>query len=124
MREVGIDMKMDKNVTFNVSGGQLNVASGSATINATQNNGASGDELDNIVKKILENLSELKKEDAEEIKDIIDITKDELAKSQPKVSRLKNCMTLIAPMVTIANGIPVLSTNLQKLQEFIMAFIK
>ncbi|SEV83158.1 hypothetical protein [[Clostridium] fimetarium] len=117
-------MGMDKNVTFNVSGGQLNVASESATINATQNNGVSGDELDSIVKNILENLSELKKENAEGIIDIIDITKEELAKSQPKVSRLRNCVTLIAPMMTIANGIPVLATNLQKLQEFIMPFIK
>lgn len=124
MRKVGIDMGMDKNVTFNVSGGQLNVASESATINATQNNGVSGDELDSIVKNILENLSELKKENAEGIIDIIDITKEELAKSQPKVSRLRNCVTLIAPMMTIANGIPVLATNLQKLQEFIMPFIK
>ncbi|MGO5052372.1 hypothetical protein ACTQ6A_07590 [Lachnospiraceae bacterium LCP25S3_G4] len=124
MREEGIDMKMDKNVIFNVSGGQLNVASGSATINATQNNGVSVDELDNIVKNILENLSELKKEEAEEIKDIVDIAKEELEKSQPKVSRLRNCVTLIAPMLTIANGIPALATNLQKLQEFIMPFIR
>lgn len=42
----------------------------------------------------------------------------------PKVSRLRNCIALIAPMMTIANGIPTLSSNLQKFGEFIMNYIK
>ena len=48
-------------------------------------------------------MSELKKEDAEEIMDIVDMAREELAKPQPKVSRLRNCIALIAPMMTIAN---------------------
>ena len=69
-------------------------------------------------------MSELKKEDAEKIIDVVDMAREELTKPQPKISRLRNCITLIAPMMTIANGIPVLSSNIQKFQEFIMNCIK
>ena len=114
----------DKNLTFNISGGQVNLASGNGMIYATQNNGVSTSELDNIIKGIMDNLSNLKKEDAEEIKDIIDMAKEELGKPTPKPSRLRNCVTLIAPMLTIANGIPTLANNLQKLVDYIVPYIQ
>lgn len=116
-------MGLDENVIYNVNGGQVNVASGSAIINATQNNGVSASELDNILKGITENLSKLEKENADEIADIVEMAKEELAKPEPKVGRLRNCLTLIAPMFTIANGIPTLTSNLQRLQEYISSYI-
>lgn len=119
LTKVGIDMGLDENIVWNVNGGQVNVASGNATIHATQNNGVNGKELDDIMKGIMDSLSGLKKEDADKIADIVELAKDELTKPEPKVSRLKNCLTLIAPMFTIANGIPTLANNLQRLQELI-----
>lgn len=113
------DSMNNSGTIINMNGGQLNFAKDNATINATQNNGVNGNELDDIMKGIMENLSDLKKEDADKIADIVEMTKDELTKPEPKISRLKNCLTLIAPMFTIANGIPTLAANLQKLQEFI-----
>ena len=116
----------DKNYTvnFNTSnGGQVNIAKDNATIYAPLNNGVSDNELDNIIKEIMSNLSDLKKEDAEQISDIVDMVKDELKKPEPKVSRLKNCLTLIAPMFTIVNGIPTLANNLQKLIDYITPYI-
>ena len=123
LTKVGIDMGLDENIIWNVNGGQVNVASGNATINATQNNGVNGKELDDIIKGIIENLTDLKKEDADEIVDVIEMAREELIKPEPKVSRLRNCLALIAPMFTIANGIPTLVANLQKLQEFISLHI-
>lgn len=111
-------------INMNMNGGQFNLAKDNATINATQNNGVNENELDDIIKGIMGNLSELKKEDADEIADIVEMVKEELTKQEPKVSRLRNCLTLMAPMFTIANGIPILVDNLQKLQEFIMHCIK
>lgn len=110
-------------INMNMNGGQFNLAKDNAAINATQNNGVNGNELDDIFKGIMENLSELKKEDADEIADIVEMSKEELTKQEPKVSRLRNCLTLIAPMFTIVNGIPTLAANLQKLQELIMQYI-
>lgn len=114
----------DKNITYNVHWGQLNIASDNAIINATQNNGISAKELDSIIKGIMDNLSDLKEEDAEEIKDIVDMAKEELSKPEPKTSRLRNCVTLIAPMITIANGIPTLVNNLQRLVDYINPYIR
>lgn len=71
----------------------------------------------------MENLSELKKEDAETIIDAMEIAKEELDKSKPRASRLRNCITLIAPMFTIANGIPTLVQNLQRFVEYIETYI-
>lgn len=110
-------------MVIHMNGGQLNLANDNATIYATQNIGVSGSELDEIIKEITQNLSGLNKEEAEEIADIAEMARCELLKPEPKVSRLKNCLTLIAPMFTIANGIPALATNLQKLQEFIMQYL-
>lgn len=110
-------------MTLNMNGGQFNYAKDNATINATQNNGVSADELDRIIKGIMENLSGLKQEDADSIRDIVDMANEELKKPEPRVSRLRNCLTLIAPMFTVVNGIPILVSNLQKLTDFITPII-
>lgn len=110
-------------MTVNISGGQINIAKDNATINAIQNNGMDGNEFETIIQIIKDNLSGLKKEDADGILDVLEQVKEELAKAEPKKSRLQNCIKIIVPMITIANGIPVLATNLQKLYDFIIRCI-
>lgn len=117
-------MSKENNMTFNITGGQVNIASDSANINAIQNNGIAGEELDKIIKNIKESLSSLKKDDAGQIVDVVDMVQDEMKKSEPRSSRLRNCLSLLAPMMTIANGIPTLSSNLLRLQEFVLQVIK
>ena len=115
----------DKNMTINVNGGQVSYARDNATINAVQyNNGANANQLNDIIKGIMENLSGLNKENADEITDVVDMVKEELSKPEPKPSRLRNCLTLIAPMFTVANGIPTLVENLQKLVDYVMPYIR
>ena len=117
-------MENRNGVIFNITGGQVNFAKDNANINATQNNGISENELDVIIKAIKYNLLGVKKEEADEIIDVVEMAKEELTKPEPIISRLRNCITLIAPMMTIANGVPVLANNLQKLQELIIQYIK
>lgn len=112
-------MELDKNIVLNANGTQINIVNGKGKINAVQNNGIHTNELDSIIKGIMEDISDLRQEDADAIKDAVEIAKEELVKSEPRVSRLKSCLALIAPMFTIANGIPTLAANLQRLQEFI-----
>ena len=50
-------MMEDNNMTFNVNGGQVNFAKDNATIYAIQNDGINVNELDSIIKGIMENLS-------------------------------------------------------------------
>jgi len=117
-------MENRSGVVFNITGGQVNFAKDNATIHAIQNNGIGGNELDVIIKGIKENLSALNEEDAERVMDAVDTAKEELAKPEPKKGRLKNCISVIVEMVTLANGVPVLVDNLQKLQDFIEKIIK
>lgn len=117
------ERKMERIVTYNVSGGQVNVANDNAIINATQNNGTNINELDAIIKKIMDNISGLSKEDAETIEDSIGLIQEELAKSEPKKTRISSGLKLIAPMISIANGIPVLADNLQKFVGFVSQYI-
>ena len=112
-----------RNMTVNISGGQVNIAKDNATINAIQNNWMDGNEFETIIQVIKDNLSGLKKEDANELLDVLEQVKEEIDKEKPKKSRLQNCLKLIAPMITIANGIPVLATNLQKLHDIIIQYI-
>lgn len=114
----------EKNITFNVKGGQVNYAQDYSVINATQDNNENTDELSDILKRIEENLKDLKKEDADRITNAVDKVKEELIKPEPKISRLKSSVALIAPMITIVNGIPILENNLQKLLNYLAPFIK
>lgn len=116
-------MAKERTVTYNVNGGQVVTATDNSTIYVNQVNNISVEKLDNIIKNIMDNLSGLKKEEAEKITDVTDMVKEELAKPEPKVSRLRNCITLITPMITIANGIPNLVDNLQKLVSYIQSYI-
>lgn len=58
--------------------------------------------MDVIIKAIKDNLLGVKKEEADEIIDVVEMAKEELTKPEPIISRLRNCITLIAPMMTIA----------------------
>lgn len=81
---------IDKNTIFNVNGGQINLAQDNATINITQNNGVLGDELDKIVKNIVDNLKELNREDADKTVDVVEMAKEEWARPEPREGRLRN----------------------------------
>jgi len=124
LTKIGYEMGMDEKMYWNVSGGQVNVASDNATINATQNNGIQSDELDRIVKAIMDNVSSVNKEDAETIKDSVNMIKDELLKSEPKRTIISNGIKLLAPMISIVNGIPTLTTNIQNLIDFASQFLR
>lgn len=124
LTRIGIDMGLDENVTWNVSGGQVNVASDNATINAAQNNNINFSELETVVKNILDNLTDIKSEDAETIKDSVEMIKDEVLKPEPKGRIISNGIKLLAPMISIANGMPVLVENIQKFIEMVTSYIR
>lgn len=120
---VGIDMGLDENTVWNVSGGQVNIAKDNATINATQNNGIQNDDLQKMVSSILNNLSGIDKENADTIIDSVEMIKDEILKPEPKARILSNGIKLLAPMISIVNGIPMLATNITKFIEYVENYI-
>jgi len=104
-------------------GGQINYATGNAKIIASQIIGESGTDFEQLSNKILKELSQLKQEDAETISDTIDLLKEELTRETPRTGRLRNAVTLLAPMITIVNGFPTLAQNLQSLVSYIQSLI-
>ena len=119
LTKIGYEMGMDEKMYWNVSGGQVNIASDNATINATQNIGIQSEEFDQIVKAIIDNVFQVNKEDAETILDSVNMIKEELSKPKPKRIIISNGIKLLSPMISMVNGIPSLATNIQKLINYI-----
>lgn len=109
---------------INNYGGQVNFATDNSQIIAKQIIGESGTEFEQLCNDILKELSHLKQEDADTVSDTIDVLKDELARPTPRKGLLRNAVTLLAPMITIANGFPTLVQNLQSLVSYIQSLIR
>lgn len=111
-------------VNFYNNNGQINYAKDDATINAQQKiNTIQNDDFDHIVESIEKELQSLKEEEADAIRETIAMVKEELRKPEPKTSGIRRCITLLAPMFTIANGIPMLLSNLQALASYLQSLI-
>lgn len=114
------NMGVEKETVWNVNGKQVIIANDNSTVTIVHNNGTKEtDELEEIIKGIMDNISTLKQEDADKIKNVVQTAKKELTSPEPKSSGLINCIKSIAPMFTIANGVPVLLSNLQRLYDLI-----
>lgn len=115
------------NVTLNINN-QVNIASDEGYVYGVQNNNnninINIEEIDIIVRNIMQNLSEVPPMDAETIADAVEMVREEIKKEESNKKILSNGIKLIAPMISIVNGIPVLAENLGKFVEYISAMIK
>lgn len=102
---------------------QLNIANDEAIVVATQNNNIENNELNDILNEIKEYSFQIKKANREELLDVIEMIKDELKKENKNKSRLRNCVTLLAPMLTISKEVPVLAEKISKLIDFVGQYI-
>ena len=91
LTEVGIDMGLDDNVTYNIDNkGQVNIANDNSTINATQNIGLDSDKLVELISNMRNALDEsLTAEEKEEANDSIDIIEQELTSDEPNEKNVK-----------------------------------
>ena len=53
----------------------------------------------------------------------MEMIKEEMMKPEPKGKIISNGIKLLAPMITIANGIPTLAVNIQKFIDFVTPYI-
>lgn len=111
------------NVTLNINN-QVNIAKDGSRVYGVQNNNINIDEIDIIVRNIMQNISKVPATDAETIAEAVEIVQEEMRKKEPNKKIISNGIKLIAPMISIANGIPVLAENLKKFVEYISAIIK
>ncbi len=117
--------KMKNGMTINVrDNAQFNFAQDNGVVYATQNNGIKAEEVNNLVKKIMDNLSGLSKEDSETVVDAVEMIQEEVMKTEPKGRIISNGIKLLAPIISIANGTPVLLENLQRFVEYAKTFVR
>lgn len=97
LKEVGIEMGLDENVTYNINGNMVNIANDNANINATQNNnGINADELKSLIAAMRENLeSTLSEEDKAEATECINAIEAELLSPQPNETTVKDKFKLL-----------------------------
>lgn len=103
---------------------QINQASENGTVIATQNNenGAEKD-LNSIIKTVEIELESMKEEEAENIKDMLNMLREEMKASKPRKGRLKNCLQLLVATMSTINNAPQLLENLQKIKEYIERYL-
>lgn len=116
-------MSFKDDITINNYGGQFNYAKDDATIISTQNCGLKENELSKIINEVIDNVSYFSKEDSETILDTLKMIQEELSRKKPNGSRLRNCVTLLSPMVTIANGIPQVGEKIGTIISYISQYI-
>jgi len=112
-----------ESVTFNING-QVNITGDGGNICAVQNNNININEIDIIVREIMQNISKVSHEDAETIVDAVEMVQEEIKKNEPNKKVISNGIKLIATMISVVNGIPNLAENLKKFVEYISAMIK
>ena len=65
----------------------------------------------------------MNQEQAEDLQDTLSMVVEEFNTGTPRAGRLKKYLNLVAPIMTVSNGIPTLAENLQKLCVYILPFI-
>ena len=99
MKKVGIDMGLDKNTTFTINGGQVNIANDEATINAVQNTGIGINELKEfkgLIDEMRNSLSnDLSDEDKQNAIESIDAIEQELRSNAPNEALVKTHFKLL-----------------------------
>ena len=98
LTEVGTDMGLDENVTYNINGTQVNIANDNSTINAVQNNNGllNADEFKNLVSAMRDSLDcGLTDEDKADANESIDIIESELSSGNPNEETVKTRFKLL-----------------------------
>ncbi|QHT58608.1 hypothetical protein GXP70_00505 [Paenibacillus lycopersici] len=120
LTEIGIRMGYDEDVKFviNLNGGvaQVNVANDNSTLNATQNNGIDAIQLESLISKVLESITDdLSPQEKELITDNIEVIREETKSSSPR----KGFINTALKGLRVINGTAQFGAAVVALIEFI-----
>lgn len=126
LKGVWLDMAEEGKININVNGGQVAIAQGKGTVNATQNNYTGHTqgikELAEEFFKLIESL-EMNNEEKEDTKEIIEVAVAEIASDKPKRSIVKHAIEKIeyaGKLGTGLNGLNTVGTQLVSIfQQFL-----
>lgn len=117
---------MTDKLKFYNFGGQINYAKDNVTMNVCQKNDLKNTsivDINEIINYIEEDLHNLRNEDAATIRETLTMVKEEVNKSYHEELNISRCITLLASMFTIVNGIPTLLNNLQTLIVYLQGLL-
>ena len=96
LKKVGIEMGLDNNVTYNITGTQVNIANDEATINATQNNGINVGELKELISALRNEIREdLTSDDKNDANECVEVIEKELLSGNPNEQTVKSQFKLL-----------------------------
>ena len=98
LTKIGIDMDLNESIKYSitVNKGQVNLATDKAIINASQNNGLAESEVKDLLLALRGAMPvDMSAEDAEAVKDSIEVIESELTSSNPKKSLVKTALLTI-----------------------------
>lgn len=120
LTEIGIKMGYDEDVKYviNVSGGvaQVNVANDNGTVNATQNNGIDATQLESLISKVMESVTDdLSPDEKEQLNDYIEVIKQEIRNTPPRKGFINTAIRGLQAL----NGTAQFSAAVVELTEFV-----
>lgn len=126
LKGVWLDMGDDGRINISVTGGQVAIAQGQGTVNATQNNHyAEAQNLKELAEdfyKLIEAL-DIDKEDKEDTKEIIEVAVAEVISEKPKRSLVKHAIEKIEYAGKLGTGVDGLNTVGQQLVSMFQTFL-
>lgn len=126
LKGVWLGMGDNEKIHINVNGGQVAIAQGQGTVNATQNNhyGQTHElkELAETFYKLLETV-DLDKEEREDTKEIVEIAVAEIVSDKPKLSLIRHAIEKVEYAGKLGTGLNGLNNVGQQLVEHFRHFI-
>jgi len=94
LTKVGIDMGIDEKATYSitVTNGQVNIASDSATITATNHVGVDAEKIADLISAVKNAGAEITGEDAETLADSLEVIEEQVKAEKPKKSFIKTAL--------------------------------
>lgn len=91
LKKVGIEMGIDNNLTYNITGTQVNIANDEATINATQNIGVNAEELQKLISALRSEIREdMPEADKNDVNECVNVIENELLSGDPNEQTVKS----------------------------------
>lgn len=126
LKGVWLDMGDNQKIHINVNGGQVAIAQGQGTVNATQNiHYGQAQELKELTEtfyRLLEKI-EIDKDEKEDTKEIVEVAVAEIVAEKPKRSLIKHAIEKIEYAGKLGTGLNGLNIVVQKLLEHFKHFL-
>lgn len=121
LTKVGIDMGLDDKVVYNVTvhNGQAIIASGNATVTASNNVGIGGEEFAKLIENVRASSETLTPEEKETVADSLEVIESEAPAEKPKKGMLRTALTTLKAV----KGVAEFCAAVASLAEFIAPVI-